>query len=59
MPPTPDAVVRQWFKEVWDEGNEQAIDRLVVADAKVWGLSGPGGPALRGPAGFKPVFHTA
>ena len=58
MPPTPEAVVRQWFREVWDEGNEAAIDRLVVADAKVWGLTGPGGPPLEGPAGFKPVFHT-
>ena len=58
MPPTPDDVVRQWFKEVWDEGQEAAIDRLVAADAKVWGLTGSGGPPLAGPAGFKPVFHT-
>ena len=26
---TPDAVARQWFREVWDEGNEAAIDRLM------------------------------
>jgi predicted ester cyclase len=58
MPPTPDDVVRQWFKEVWDEGQEAAIDRLVAADAKVWGLTGPGGLPLAGPGGFKPVFHT-
>ena len=25
---TPDAIARQWFKEVWDEGREEAIDRL-------------------------------
>ena len=29
MPSTPEAVIRQWFKEVWDEGNEEAIDRLM------------------------------
>jgi hypothetical protein len=28
MAPTPETVVRQWFKEVWDEGREEAIDRL-------------------------------
>ena len=58
MSPTPDAVVRQWFKEVWDEGREDAIDRLMAADAKVYGLTGPGGPPMIGPAAFKPVFHT-
>jgi predicted ester cyclase len=54
---TPDAVTRQWFKEVWDEGNEEAIDRLMAPDGKVHGLSGPGGPPMIGPAAFKPVFH--
>ena len=24
MPPTPDAVARQWFREVWDEGKGEA-----------------------------------
>src|SRR5690606_26567300 len=28
-PMTPDTVVRQWFREVWDEGNEAAVDRLM------------------------------
>ena len=54
----PDALARQWFKEVWDEGNEAAIDRLMAPDARVHGLSGPGGPAMIGPAAFKAVFHT-
>ncbi len=58
MTPTPEAVTRQWFKEVWDEGNEQAIDRLMAPDGQVFGLSGPGGPPLNGPAAFKPLFHT-
>jgi predicted ester cyclase len=54
---TPDAVTRQWFKEVWDEGKEEAIDRLMAPDGIVHGLSGHGGPPMIGPAAFKPVFH--
>ena len=57
-PMTPEAVTRQWFKEVWDEGKEDAIERLMAADAVVHGLTGPDGPPIVGPAAFKPVFHT-
>ena len=52
---TPDAVVRAWFKEVWDEGNEDAIDRLMAPDAVAHGL-GPDG--IRGPDAFKPYVRT-
>ena len=55
---TPDALARQWFKEVWDEGNEAAIDRIMAPDARVHGLSPADGPPMIGPAAFKPVFHT-
>jgi predicted ester cyclase len=58
MSNTPDAVVRRWFKEVWDEGREEAIDRIAAPDAIVHGLSGPGGPPMRGMSEFKKVFHT-
>ena len=58
MTPTPDAIARQWFKEVWDEGKEDAIDRLMAPDGRVHGLTGPGGPDMVGPAQFKPLFHT-
>jgi steroid delta-isomerase-like uncharacterized protein len=51
----PDALVRAWFHEVWDEGREEAIDRLMAADAIVHGL---GEQVLRGPEAFKPFFHT-
>ena len=40
MAATPDAVMRQWFKEVWNERNAEAIDKLMSADAKVHGLAG-------------------
>ena len=56
---TPDALVRAWFHEVWDVGDESAIDRLMAPDAKVHGLSGPDGPSVMiGPAHFKPFFRT-
>jgi steroid delta-isomerase-like uncharacterized protein len=58
MASTPDAVTRQWFKEVWDEGREEAIDTLAHADTLVYGLSGAGAPPMRGTAAFKQVFHT-
>jgi predicted ester cyclase len=58
MAPTAEAVVRQWFKEVWDEGREEAIDRLAAADLVVHGLGGPGAPPIRGAAEFKKVFHV-
>ena len=57
MSQTPEAVVRQWFQEVWDEGKEEAIDRLMAPDGKVHGLTGPDGPPMIGPTAFKPVFH--
>lgn len=55
----PDAVIRAWFHEVWDEGKEEAIDRLMAPDGKVHGLSGPNGTSIIvGPADFKPFFRT-
>ena len=57
MAGTPDALVRRWFKEVWDEGNEDAIDRLLAPDGQVHGLTGPDSPPVIGPAAFKPIFH--
>jgi predicted ester cyclase len=50
----PDALVRAWFHEVWDLGDESAIDRLMAFDAMVHGLGTP----IRGPEGFKPYFRT-
>jgi predicted ester cyclase len=57
MAQTLEAVVRQWFKEVWDEGREEAIDRLAAPNLIAHGLGGPGAPPLRGAAEFKNVFH--
>jgi predicted ester cyclase len=51
---TPDQVARLWFKEVWDEGREEAIDRLMAPDAVAYGL---GAGPLKGPEQFKPLFR--
>jgi predicted ester cyclase len=50
----PASIVRQWFHEVWDEGREEAIDRLMAPDGKVHGL----GDVIVGPDQFKPYFRA-
>jgi steroid delta-isomerase-like uncharacterized protein len=49
----PEAVMRTWFEEVWNQGREEAIDRIFAADAVAHGL--PGGP-MTGPAAFRAIF---
>lgn len=51
---SPDQVMRAWFHDVWDLGNEAAIDQLMAPGALVHGLGEP----IRGPEGFKPYFRT-
>ena len=46
-------LARRWFEEVWNNGREDAIDRMLAGDAVVRGL-GPG--ELVGPEAFK-GFH--
>ena len=48
------ALVRRWFKEVWNEGNAKTIDELLTDRSVIHGL----GEDLRGPAAFK-SFHAA
>jgi steroid delta-isomerase-like uncharacterized protein len=52
---SPEDVVRIWFEEVWNQGAESSIDRLLTPDFVAHGL--PGGP-LRGAAGFKPLVQS-
>jgi len=59
---TPDTLVRTWFKEVWNDGNESAIDRYFAQDAIAHGLPAPDGKSMTGPSAFKPFvkqFRTA
>jgi predicted SnoaL-like aldol condensation-catalyzing enzyme len=58
MSPTPDALIRQWFEELWNQGKEDTIDRLMAPETVVHGLPTPDGQPLRGPEAFKPFFHA-
>ena len=51
-------LVESWFDQVWNTGDEGAIDRLMSPTAKLYGLPSPDGEAVVGPAGFKPIFHA-
>lgn len=55
MSASPDAIIRQWFQEVWNERREEAIDRLMAPGARVHGLSGG---VIDGPEGFKPFYRV-
>jgi steroid delta-isomerase-like uncharacterized protein len=57
MADTPDAVVRTWFEEVWNQGKEATIDRLYASDCVVHGLVTADGSPMRGPAAFKPFYR--
>src|SRR5262245_32240113 len=46
MAGTPDALVRQWFEQLWNQGDEGAIDRLLAPHAKVFGLTSDGQPMV-------------
>jgi predicted ester cyclase len=50
------ALIRRWFKEVWNDGRAEAIPEMFAADGIAHGLSDDPGNPLRGPAGFLP-FH--
>jgi steroid delta-isomerase-like uncharacterized protein len=51
------SVMHKWFEEVWNKGNESAIDEMFAEDAVAHGLLDENGEELRGPAGFKPFFR--
>jgi len=55
---TPDALIRQWFEQLWNQGNEATIDALMSPDALIHGLPSPDGQAIRGGAGFKPFYQA-
>ena len=50
------ALIRRWFEEVWNKGNEAAIDEMFAQDGIAHGLAEEPEKAMRGPQGFKP-FH--
>jgi steroid delta-isomerase-like uncharacterized protein len=56
MTSAPDSVLRTWFEELWNQGKEETISRLLAPDGLIHGL-GPGGQALQGPAAFLPFYR--
>jgi steroid delta-isomerase-like uncharacterized protein len=48
-------VMQTWFEELWNQGREATIDRLLAADGVAHGL--PGGD-LVGPANFRTLYRA-
>jgi steroid delta-isomerase-like uncharacterized protein len=55
MDDTPDVLVRRWFEELWNQGREDTIDRMMAPGAQIFGLGGA--KPIFGPEGFKPFFR--
>jgi steroid delta-isomerase-like uncharacterized protein len=51
----PAALLRRWFDEVWNKGNEAAIDELFPEDSIMWGVSRPD-VSSKGPGEFKHFY---
>jgi len=46
-------LTRRWFREVWTEGGEAAVDQLMAVDCHGWMEGG----FVKGPAEFKAARH--
>ena len=57
MTETNKALVRRWFREVWNEGREATIDELFAEGGVAYGL-GDGEAEVRGPAQLKPFVRN-
>lgn len=51
------ALVRRWFDEVWNKGQEASIDKLFPPNGVAYGL-GDTDTAVRGPEGIKPFVRN-
>lgn len=58
MQSTPAEVVHTWFEEVWNQGLEATIDRLLAPTAVAHGLPTSDGLPMAGPEAFKPFYRT-
>jgi steroid delta-isomerase-like uncharacterized protein len=56
MAGTPDVLVRQWFDQLWNQGDAGTIDRMLSPDSKVYGLSQDGEPIV-GAGAFKTFYQ--
>lgn len=51
-------LLHKWFEEVWNQGNENAIEEMFADDGIAHGLNDAEGNSVRGVEGFK-VLHRA
>ena len=49
-------LLHQWFNQVWNENQEDAIDKLIALNAHAHGIAGP--EILTGPEGFKTFYKS-
>lgn len=54
MTDSPDTVLRSWFEELWNQGREDTIDRLLAQNGRAHGL---GPEPIVGPAAFHPFYR--
>lgn len=52
------AVLRRWFDEVWNKKNSAVIREIMTEETLQHGLTGPGGPPVKGFDEFE-AFHSA
>jgi steroid delta-isomerase-like uncharacterized protein len=50
-------VAQQWFEQVWNQQNEEAIDRMFRPQGKAYGFMDGDGPIV-GPEAFKAVHRN-
>jgi hypothetical protein len=43
---TPDALIRQWFEDLWNRGDESTIDRFLAPNVRAHGLSAADQPLI-------------
>lgn len=57
MSPTYPTIQHQWFDQVWNQGQESAIDELLCPDVIGHGLVDAEGNEIVGIEGFRAFFH--
>jgi steroid delta-isomerase-like uncharacterized protein len=50
------ALITRWYEEVWNNGNDSAIDELFHPEGHARGVPQPDSDLI-GPAGFKTLYH--
>lgn len=58
MPLTNKVLIYRWFEEVWNKKSAPAIEELLDAQAKIYGLGEAPTQPIIGPAGFRPFWQS-